>query len=264
VTGELAARSLLLAIQQSIGSYDEARRHGEAALALSTRTGRVRDMAVAQNNLIWHDLRIADLAAAQRRLAAVDRLSARAGEHKLRALARANLAEVLRLDGRYDESVQVGLRAVEMLAEVGDPGHRRRLLGVVGLSYALGGRLEEGEKVLAEIRAQLPDEVSADRRPDGLPATAEAGEGSLAEDWDCSMIEATLARQRGQRMLAASWYAAAAGDGGSDPRDLAEALVGLIGTADDPQAAQAQLADLCESAGIALTVRERAQVEARA
>lgn len=269
VTGELAARSLLLAIHQSIGSYDEARRHGEAALSLSTRAGRVRDMAVAQNNLIWHDLRIADLAAAQRRLAAVDRLSARAGEHKLRALARANLAEVLRLDGRYDESVQVGLRAVEMLAEVGDPGHRRRLLGVVGLSYALGGRLEEGEKVLAEIRAQLPDEVFADRRPDGMPAAAGAGaagagEGTPAEDWDCSMIEATLAGQRGQRMLAASWYAAAAGHGGSDARDRAEALVGVIVTADDSDAARAQLAELCASAGIALTARERAQLEALA
>ena len=109
-------------------------------------------MAVAQHNLIWHDLREGDLAAAQRRLAAVDRLSARCGEHKLRALARANLAEVLRLDGRFDEAVRVGQQAVEMLAEVGNPGERRRLVGVVGLAYAQGGRLDEAEKTLADIR----------------------------------------------------------------------------------------------------------------
>ncbi|MEV4413527.1 helix-turn-helix domain-containing protein [Catellatospora sp. NPDC049609] len=248
VTGELAARAVLQAVHQGTGAYDDARRHGEASLALATRTGRVRDMAVAQHNLIWHDLRVADLAAAQRRLAAVDRLSARSGEHKLRALARANLAEVLRLDGRFDESVRVGLQAAEMLADVGNPGERRRLLGLVGLAYALGGRLEEAEKALADIRTQLPDEPE----PDVVAVMPE-------EDWDCAMIEATLAWQRGQRTLAASWYAAAArrSDGTTDQRDMAEALVGLAVTSDDPAPVRARLRELQESTGIVLTARER-------
>lgn len=245
-TGELAARAVLQAVHQSVGEYDEARRHGEASLALATRTGRVRDMAVAQHNLIWHDMREADLAAAQRRLAAVDRLSARSGEHKLRALARANHAEVLRLDGRFDEAVRVGLQAAEMLAEVGNPGERRRLLAVVGLAYALGGRLEEAEKALADVRSQLPDEAGLD-----------FGSVDPEEDWDCAMIEATLAWQRGHRTLAASWYAAAARQPESDPRDRAEALVGLAVASDDPAPALARLRELRERTGIVLTVREQ-------
>jgi len=247
VTGELAARNLLLVVQQGLGAYGEARRHGEAALAVATRAGRVRDMAVAQNNLIWHDLRAADLTAAQRRLAAVDRLSVRCGEHYLRALARANLAEVLRLDGRYEESIQVGLQAADMLAEVGHPGQRRRLLGVIGLSYALNGQLEQAEKTLGELRGMLP-------------SSSETGE--FDDDWDCSMIEATLARMRGQRMLAAAWYQAAtrAIDGLTDQRDRAEALVGVIGTSDDPEPARAELDELCFSAGITLTALERKQL----
>ncbi|WP_162907914.1 ATP-binding protein, partial [Allorhizocola rhizosphaerae] len=250
VTGELAARTLLLVIHQATGSYGEARRHGEAALALATKTGRVRDMAVAQNNLIWHDLRIADLAAAQRRLAAVDRLSARCGEHQLRALARANLAEVLRLDGRYEESIQVGLQASEMLVELGHPNQRRRLHGVIGLSYALNGQLEAAEKTLGELRAML---------------TVSDETGEPDDDWDCSMIEATLARRRGQRTLAANWYAAAAeaSDRLADQRDIAEALVGLICMSDDPEPARAQLDELCFTAGITLTAWEQAQLDTR-
>ncbi|HCT75385.1 MAG TPA: hypothetical protein DGT23_02070 [Micromonosporaceae bacterium] len=244
VTGELAARSLLLVIHQGTGAYAEARYHGELALALATKTGRVRDMAVAQNNLIWHDLRTADLVSAQKRLAAVERLSVRCGEHQLRALARANLAEVLRLDGRFDESIRVGLQSAEMLAEVGHPMQRRRLQGVLGLSYALGGRLDEAEKVLAGMRTQLP--TAEERGPD--------------EDWDCAMVEATIASQRGQRLLAAAWYATAAqsNDGLSDLRDTAEALVGLVATSDAPGPARVQLDELCQRAGITLTSRELA------
>jgi predicted ATPase/transcriptional regulator with XRE-family HTH domain len=245
VTGELAARALLIVIHQGLGAHAAARHHGEQALALATKTGRVRDMAVAQNNLIWHDLRTADLVSAQKRLAAVDRLSARCGEHQLRALARANLAEVLRLDGRFAESVRVGLQAAEMLAEVGHPSQRRRLLGVLGLAYALDGRPEEAEKVLTDLRDQLAD-----------PET-----GTLAEDWDCAMIEATLAAQRGQRLLAASWYAAAATEDTGDPRDLAEALVGLVATADEPEAAQVRLDEVLDRAGITLTAREQAMLK---
>jgi predicted ATPase/transcriptional regulator with XRE-family HTH domain len=245
VTGELAVRSVLIVIHQSLGAYAAARFHGEQALALATKTGRVRDMAVAQNNLIWHDLRTADLVSAQKRLAAVDRLSVRCGEHQLRALARANLAEVLRLDGRFAESVRVGLQAAEMLAEVGHPGQRRRLLGVLGMAYASGGRVEEAEKVLSDLRGLLAEEES----------------GELTEDWDCAMIEATLAVQRGQRLLAASWYAAATAVGTDDPRDLAEALVGLVATSDEPDSALARLEELLDRVGITLTAREQAMLK---
>lgn len=250
VTGELAARSLLIVVQQGLGNYFEARRHGEAALAVATRAGRVRDMAVAQNNLIWHDLRAADLAAAQRRLAAVDRLSVRCGEHQLRALARANLAEVLRLDGRFEEAIHVGLQAAEMLAEVGNPGQRRRVLGVLGHAYALNGQLEQAEKTLGELRGMLPGTLNG------------SAEIDVDDDWDCSMIEATLAHRRGQRTLAAAWYQAAArwNGGVADQRDRAEALVGLIGTSDDPEPARAELDELCFSAGITLTALERKQL----
>jgi hypothetical protein len=136
-----------------------------------------------------------------------------------------------------------------MLAEVGTPGQRRRLLGIVGLSYALNGQLERAEKTLGELRGMLP-------------GSAETGE--VDDGWDCSMIEATLARQRGQRILAAAWYQAAARsmDHLTDQRDRAEALVGLIGTSDDPEPPRAELDELClrSSAGITLTALERKQL----
>jgi hypothetical protein len=245
VTGELATRTLLLVIHQGTGDYAEARHHGELALALATKTGRVRDMAVAQNNLIWHDTRNSDFVSAQRRLAAVDRLSVRSGDHQLRALARANLAEVLRLDGRFDEAIRVAVQATEMLADVGHPGQRRRLQGLLGLSYAQSGRLDEAEKVLADLRSQL---------------SSSEFDSPEAEDWDCAMIEATVAAARGQRLLAATWFTAAAqgGEKSADVRDVAEALVGLVTTADDPAPALARLDELCRRAGIVLTPRERA------
>ncbi|MFD0824031.1 XRE family transcriptional regulator, partial [Micromonospora zhanjiangensis] len=97
VPGELAGRSVLCGLWTALGGYDEARRHGETVLALASRTGRTRDMAVAQNNLTWHEIRVGDLGAARRRLAAVDRLAAQCGEVRLRVLARANLADIARL-----------------------------------------------------------------------------------------------------------------------------------------------------------------------
>ncbi|MFB9234704.1 helix-turn-helix domain-containing protein [Plantactinospora siamensis] len=156
VSGELAARTVLCGLYTAVGGHGEARRHGEAVLALAGRTGRTRDMAVAQNNLTWHEIRTGDLAAARRRLAAVDRLAAQCGEERLRVLARANLADVARLDGRYAEAVQHGRRVARALADLGDPGHRRRVLGTVGLALAQDGRLTEAEAVLAELRATLP------------------------------------------------------------------------------------------------------------
>jgi len=139
----------------------------------------------------------------------------------------------------------VGLQAAEMLAEVGHPGQRRRLLGVLGMAYASGGRVEEAEKVLSDLRGLLAEEES----------------GELTEDWDCAMIEATLAVQRGQRLLAASWYAAATAVGTDDPRDLAESLVGLVATSDEPDSALARLEELLDRVGITLTAREQAMLK---
>jgi predicted ATPase/transcriptional regulator with XRE-family HTH domain len=250
LSGELTARSLLCGLWMSSGGYDEARRHNEAVLALATQTGRVRDMAVAQINLTWHEIRVGELAAARRRLAAGDRLAAQCGDHRLRALARANLAEVARLDGRYDEAVARGRPVLALLEEVGDPGHRRRLLGIIGLALAQSGRLAEAGEVLAELR----------ELPGGRAGT------SFEEDGACAAIEATMALQRGDRELAAEWFtvAAQAFAGKHDLRDVAEALVGVAASTDDPasrEPALTWLAEVCREGGITLVDRERTLLE---
>src|SRR5690606_28339987 len=61
VTGELAASNVLSALCLADGRHEDARRHTAAALAVATRAGRVRDQAVAQTNLTWHDIRTGDL-----------------------------------------------------------------------------------------------------------------------------------------------------------------------------------------------------------
>ena len=74
------------------------------------------------------------------------------------------------------------------------------------------------------------------------------------------MIEATVAR-RGGTVCSRPRGSRAAVQGGertADVRDVAEALVGLALTADDPAPALARLDELCERAGIVLTPREKA------
>ncbi|WP_345512216.1 ATP-binding protein [Phytohabitans houttuyneae] len=256
LTGELSARSLLCGLWMTTGGYDEARRHGEAVLALASRAGRIRDMAVAQNNLTWHEIRLGDLRAARRRLAAVDRLAAQCGEHRLRALARANLAEVARLDGRYAEAEVVGRRAITALAELGDPGHRRRVLGTIGRAHAQAGQVEEARAVLAEIR-QL---VAASE-----PATPERLALGRVESGEAASIEAVLAFNRGDKESAAEWFNAAAQAyaGGHDLRDVAEALVWLAASTEEPEARRAVvdwLTSVCKEGGITLLPRERALI----
>jgi predicted ATPase/DNA-binding XRE family transcriptional regulator len=254
LAGELAARSMLCALWMVSGGYDEARRHNEAVLSLASRTGRVRDMAVAQINLTWHEIREGDLAAARRRLAAGDRLAAQCTDARLRALARANLAEVARLDGRPDEAVSRGRRAAVLLDEVGDPGHRCRVLGTVGLALAQGGRVDEAAEVLAELRAQVVH-----------VADAEPGRGRetlIQDDGASAAIEATIALHRGDRELAAEWFtvAAQAYTGKHDLRDVAEALVGVVASTDDPAARERALRwldSVCQEGGITLVARER-------
>ncbi|MEH0845108.1 helix-turn-helix domain-containing protein [Micromonospora sp. CPCC 205711] len=284
VTGELEALTVLCALLHATGGYDEAREHAQAVLALATRHGRVRDMAVAQNNLTWHEIRLGDLGGARRRLAAVDRLAAQCGERRLRLLARANLAEVARLAGRYAEAVEQGRRVAGALAELGDPGHRRRVLGTVGLALARAGRADEAAEVLAELRgderpgpgevAGPPGRVPVPRVPvDGTGAASDlrspgvdggrtgavdgragrSGARSRPEEGICALIEGTVALDRGDRELAAEWFGAAvaAGADGQDRRDVVEALVGLAASTGDP-AVRERLDRVCRESGFRL------------
>jgi tetratricopeptide (TPR) repeat protein len=240
VSGQIAAHTQLASLWMTTAGYGEARRHGEASLALARRSGRIRDMAVAENNLTWHEIREGDLPAARRRLAAVDELASRCGEERLRAVALANLAEVTRLDGHPEEADRLGRSAMPELERIGDPNHRRRLLATVGLALVDSGRTEEALEVLERLRQ------SADLPPDGPAA----------------VVEAAIALRRGERKHAAECFARAAEayEGAHDPRDGVEALVGLIISTpdlDDRRAAVRRLAELCRSGGITLLARER-------
>ncbi|NED56450.1 hypothetical protein G3I24_36895, partial [Micromonospora aurantiaca] len=68
--------------------------------------------------LTWHDVREGRLAGARRRLATVDRLAAQCGDQRLRVLARADQAELTRLEGRFAEAVEQGRRVAAALAEL--------------------------------------------------------------------------------------------------------------------------------------------------
>jgi Flp pilus assembly protein TadD len=241
VPGQLTAHTQLAALWMTAGGYERARQHGAAALDLARASSRIRDMAVAENNLTWHEIREGDLSAARSRLAEVDRLASRCGEHRLRAVAVANLAEVERLDGRFDEAARLGRDAIVELEEVGDPGHRRRVLATVGLALADSGRVAEAVTVLAELRG-----------PDPHPPA----------DGPAAIVAAAIAMRRGEEKRAAESFAAAveAYAGGHDPRDTVEALVGVVRSAPDDdrrREAVAQLATLCRSGGITLLRRER-------
>nr|WP_296067116.1 helix-turn-helix domain-containing protein [uncultured Actinoplanes sp.] len=243
VAGQLTAHTQLVAMWMTSGGYDEARRHGEAALALARRTGKARDMAVAENNLTWHEIREGRLEAARRRLAAVDDLASRCGEDRLRAVALANLAEVARLDGRPEEAERLGRSAMVELERIGDPNHRRRLLATIGLALAESGRAEAAREVLERLR--LPEDQPAD--------------GSAM------VVEAAIATRLGEHKRAAECYARAAEayGGAHDPRDVVEALVGLIAsTPDQEERARAvrRLTELCRAGGITLVPRERDQL----
>ncbi len=244
VPGELATRSCLCVLWQALGGYDESRRHAEAVLALATQTGRVRDVVVAQNNLAWHDIRVGDLSAATRRLNAVARMAAQVGDSRLRTLAQANLAEVTRLAGRNGAAAETGRRTMAKLTELGDPGHRVRVLGTIGLALAQWGRVAEATAVLAE-----------------LPDTAASSAGTRA------MIGGYLALGRGDRALATGLFTAAAEAlaGHHDARDVVEALVGAAASCDDPDQRAVLLARLelaCERGGVTLLPRERALLSA--
>ncbi|MET8122783.1 helix-turn-helix domain-containing protein [Micromonospora sp. NPDC005291] len=262
ISGELEARIVLGALLIGVGRREEAREQAETVLRLAARNNRVRDMAVAQNSLAWHEIRVADLAAAHRRLAAVDRLTAECGEQRLRALSWANRAEVVRLEGRYADAVDQGRRAVAALSELGDPRHRRRVLGTIGLALAQDGRGDEASEVLIELRADAAELAVAGRsRPPAeragppqprLDGVVPAGGGPKTAI--CALIEGYVALHRGDRELAAEWFAAAA-EAGQDRRDAVEALVGLAASTADP-AILDQLDRVCQERGVRLLPQE--------
>jgi tetratricopeptide (TPR) repeat protein len=238
--GQSTAHTLLAALWMTTGNYGEARKHGEAALELARRRGGPRDMAVAENNLTWHEIREGDLPAARRRLAAVDDLASRCGEERLRAVAMANLAEVARLDGHPDEAERLGRRAMIELEQLGDPNHRRRLLATIGLALAESGRVTEAREVLGKLR----------------PVPEAAADGPAA------VVEAAIALHEGEQKYAAECFARAAEayGGAHDPRDVVESLVGVIVSTpdeDDRVAAVRRLGELCRAGGITLLPRER-------
>jgi hypothetical protein len=76
------------------------------------------------------------------------------------------------------------------------------------------------------------------------------------------VLEAAIALRRGDQKLAAELFARAADayEGAHDPRDVVEALVGLIVSTPDAEesaAAIRRLAELLRSNGITLVARER-------
>ncbi len=242
VAGQLTALTQLVALTLVTGKYDDSRRYAEAGLALARSSGRIRDTAVAENNLTWHEIRQGDLTAARRRLGAVERLATRSGEHRLRALAVANQAEVARLGGHTDDAIRLGRRALTELEGLGDPNHRRRVLATIGLALAEGGRLDEAEHVYGQLR----------------PVAASA----FSYDGPQAVVQGAIAAGRGERKRAAEWFgrAADAYEGTNDPRDLVTALVGLIISTPEPDrrgAAVRRLARFCAESGLTLLPRER-------
>jgi predicted ATPase/DNA-binding XRE family transcriptional regulator len=240
VRGQLAAHSCLAMVWQAVGGFDESRRHSEATLELATRANRRREIVVAQHNLTWHDIRIGDLDAAVRRLTTVTRLATEIADVRLQAVALANLADVARLDGRYDTAIDNGRRALALLADVGDPGHRVRVQGFVGLALAESGELDEAEAVAKSL-------------VDAGPAAA----GTRA------LISGYVALGRGERAEAVALFESAAADllGHHDARDVVEALVGVAAATDDRAhraSVLAQLDEVCERGGLVLLPRDRA------
>jgi predicted ATPase len=243
IDGELAARSVLGGLWQAIGGHQEARRHGEAVLALATRADRSREIAVAQNNLTWQDIRVGDLTQAARRLSAAIQRALVAGDDRLRALAQANLAEVARLDGRRDDAVELARSVLPRVAELGDPGHLVRALGTLGRTFAEAGRFQDASRVLDELSPHSP----------GAPGARE-------------MITGYLGLTTGDRVGALAAFTEAADQlaGRDDARDVLEALVGVAASADDPQRrrdALAEIAGLCERGGLSLLPRDHALLD---
>jgi tetratricopeptide (TPR) repeat protein len=247
VDGELAAREALSAIWLSVGGYEEARGHHETALALATRTGRLADMMAAQNALAWHYVRRAELDEAARRLGAVVDLAARAGDEPAGMSATVQLAHVARLDGRYSDAIDLGEQVLDLLtspagsAEVApspDPALLRRVRETLGIALA---KLGHDEAAMA-----LADQLRDGERP---------GTRVL-------LIEAHVALCGGDRSRAARLFRQARDPlaGVPDNRDVVEALVGAVASADVRTERQRLLRELelvCAVSAITLLPVER-------
>jgi hypothetical protein len=115
--------------------------------------------------------------------------------------------------------------------------------------------------VLAELRAGTAEAAAAGsvRAPSGWAVPRQrSGDMALSGDGPdvglCALIEGNLALHRGDRELAAEWFAAAA-EAGQDRRDVVEALVGLAASTADP-AVLDRLDQVCRESGIALLPHE--------
>ena len=239
-TGELAARGILCVLWRTIGDYDRVRRHADALLELATRTGRNRDTACAYRHLAKDDVRHGQLGVAVRRLATARLRAAEVGDDRLRALIQADLAEIARLDTRFGDAVELGRRAAASLADLGDPAQRVRVQGTVARSLAESGRLVEAQTVLAELPVDGPGAFGLRAMVGGYVALA-------ADDRERAVASFTAAGE-----LLAGW---------DDARDVVEALVGVLVSADDPEQreeARSALASACERSGMALLPRDRA------
>ncbi|RZU50978.1 putative ATPase [Krasilnikovia cinnamomea] len=265
--GQVTAHLLLAVPKPDAGGHAEARGHAEAALALARRHARLRDMAVAQHHLSWHDIRVGDLAAARRRLAEAERLTRRCGEYRLRAVALAALAELARLDGRTEDAERLGRRAVAELATVGPaaPNHRRRVLATIGLALVRAGRFAEAVAVREEWDSGPgPGPCGAGAE---LPGSGFPGAQAPSAEFSAALLDGALAAGRGERARAADCFARAADTvgAGMDPRDLVAALVGLVGSTPDPAVrrdAFARLTQLCRATGMTLLPWEREELRA--
>ena len=267
IAGQVTAHAQLASLWMTAGGYDDARRHGEQALTLARRSGRVHDVALAEYNLTWHELREGNLPAARRRLTEVERMAARSGEYRLHAVAVGHLAEVARLDGRHDEAERLGRRAIAALQMVGlnAPKHRRRILATIGLALAEAGRLAAADKIHAELHHDEQPPSPTDQATDARAANA-SGRAEWEDDLPGAAVDGAIALARGELKRAAESFgrAADAHQPGDDPRDLLMALLGVvIATPDDDAHAEAvqKLADLCRVAGIVLLPRERARLK---
>ncbi|NLU78006.1 XRE family transcriptional regulator [Micromonospora sp. HNM0581] len=230
VPGELEARTVLGVLLAMTGRPALAREQAEAVLAVATEHGLTCQMAIAQHQLAWHEIRQGDLAAARRRLAVVDRLGGQCAEQQLRMLARGTVAEVFRLEGRYSDAVDEARRALTAVSDLSTPRGRRQVLGTLGLALAQDGRAAEAVEVLAELRPL-----------DGTGA----------------LVEGYLAVHRGDREAAVEWFAAAAepDETGRDRRTVVEALVGLAVSSSDAGVLD-RLSVACREGGVRLLRHE--------
>lgn len=248
VAGEVAGHTVLRRLWRARGGHAQARAQAEAAVTVAVRAGRWREAAAAELDLAEDETRVGDLEAARGRLAVADRLAAQSGDRWPRLAVGVGLAEVARLAGRYEEALAIGQRVLVRLSGRDDAVLRFRALGTVGRALAALGRVDDGERALASLRA-------------GRAA------GVAVDGW-CAAVDAWLALARGDRAAAAERFAvaAAAFQPRAEPRELVEALAGLAGctVAPGPRGrVLARLEQVAHEAGVVLLPQDLALRDGR-